>query len=97
MGIVRGLLGGFAVSGVCVFAYQQRIFDTSAHLQRALSSLTRDLDGLRTATSTESEQDVQHLYKHAPFNREDLPITQQAKVQASWAPFWRPSTHANAC
>lgn len=77
MGVIRGLLTGFTLSGLVTLAYQQQIYSTSSTLRNALSSLSRDLDSLRVYTGPD------HTLPTAPVTLAELPLGEQVKAQVS--------------
>jgi len=78
MGVIRGLLSGFALAGVVTFAYEQQIYNTSSYLRTALNSLSKDLDTLRIRRDPEE-------IPQEPVALERLPVSEQIKVQVGGA------------
>ena len=80
MGVIRGLLTGLTLAGIITVAYEQRLYSTSSYLRNALANLTKDLDSLR----------IQSRYDEVPLQPvrvDQLPLSEQVKVQVSHRPF----------
>lgn len=78
MGVIRGLLTGFGIAGAATIAYNQQIYSTSDTLRRALTNLSRDLDGLRIQSKVEE-------IPTAPQPWSKLSLGEQIKVQVGAA------------
>lgn len=74
MGVIRGLISGFALAGIVTFAYEQQIYNTSSYLRTALNSLSKDLDALRIKSQVDE-------IPQEPVGLEKLPVSEQIKVQ----------------
>lgn len=79
MGAIRGLIGGLALAGLVTFAYEQKLYSTSAYLRNALDSLEKDMESLR----------IRHDVDESPSRPvvvEKLPFGEQVKYQVGHCP-----------